>query len=309
MRFLLICAVLASSAAADPVTLKLKLAKGESMKVDQTLALTTTANPSKSSKSGGVSSVTSVIVQTPFMLIEKWTDACVGDTDGDPVEVRRTILSSKIATPKAPSSPTSQEGCIFLISRGDKGSTVKAERGKPEDLSVSLLGKGPPELVQVMLPAGAVDVGDSWKVDGSCNSPLQYTVSAGKAGAQGKARNALREDIDRMDDKKSPIGIGSATSAGCEVTATLKSVKDGVATIEFSGEQDIDSSKIAGAPDDALIPKSKTVITGSLTFNIESGRPLKLSWSSKHIVDDLDKGATKFPGFTEDWALARTYSK
>ncbi|MEK7468162.1 MAG: hypothetical protein AAB074_12165 [Planctomycetota bacterium] len=309
MRFLAICVVLASSAAADPVTLKLKLAKGQSMKVEQTLGLTSTANPSKSTKSGGVSSVTSVIVQTPFLLIEKWTDACVEDADGDPVEVRRTILGSKIATAKTASALTSQEGCVFLLSKGDKGSTVKTERGKPEDLSVILLGKGPPELVQVMLPAGAVEVGDSWKVDGSCNSPLQYTVSAGKAGAQGKARNALREDIDRMDDKKSPIGVGSATSAGCEVTATLKSVKDGIATIEFSGQQDIDSSKVPGAPAGAMIPKSKTVITGSLTFDIEAGRPLKLGWSSKHIVDDLDKGGTKFPGFTEDWALARTYSK
>ncbi|MCE9583477.1 MAG: hypothetical protein K8T20_13405 [Planctomycetes bacterium] len=309
MRLFAICVLLASAAAADPVTLKLKLPKGQSMKVDQTLALTSTANPAHRVKSPGFSSVTAVIVQSPFLLIEKWSDACVEDKGGDPVEVRRTILASKISTAKAASAPTSQEGCIFLLSKGDKGSTVKTERGKPEDLSVTLLGKGPPELVQVMLPAGAVNVGDTWKVDGSCNSPLQYTVSAGKAGAQGTARNALREDIDRMDDKKSPIGVGNATSAGCEVTATLKSVNAGIATIEFSGQQDIDSSKVPDAPDDAMIPKSKTVITGSMTFDIEAGRPIKVTWSSKHVVDDLEKRGTKFPGFTEEWAFTRTYAK
>jgi len=74
-------------------------------------------------------------------------------------------------------------------------------------------------------------------------------ASAGKAGAQGNAKNALREDIDRMDEKKSPVGIGIAASAGCEVTAKLKSIKDGVAAIEFSGEQVLDKDKMAGVPD------------------------------------------------------------
>lgn len=304
MRMLVFFAALSTVAAADPVTLKIKLPKGKSFKVDQTVGLTSDASPSSKLKNGAV---VTTITQVPFALSERWTDTCVEEKDGVPQQLRRTILSSRLATAKTPAAPTSQEGCVFLFARTDKGSSVKTEKGKPEDLSVRLLEKGVPELMEALLPDHDVSEGDEWKVETSMNSGFQLSAGAGKAGAQGPAKNALREDIDHMDEKKSPIGVGIATSGGCEVKGKLKSVKDGVATLEFTGEQSTDS--IAGANGMPDIPKFKTTVSGTLTFNIDAGMPLKLMWHQKHISEDQDTPNGKIPGFTEDWAMTRSYSK
>ena len=44
-------------------------------------------------------------------------------------------------------------------------------------------------------------------------------------------------------------------------------------------------------------------------FILDGGEAATTAWHQKHIVEDMDTKNGKWPGFTEDWALTRSYTK
>lgn len=304
MRTIALLLALAAAVSADPIVLRIKLAKGKSWKVDQTVALKSDAGGSKQHSNGAVVSTGS---KTPFVLTEKWTDACVAEADGRPEQIRRTMTMSRIATGKVPQSATKQEGAVFLLARSEKKCTAKVEKGKPEELSVKILQRAPAELLELMLPDHDVSEGDEWEIGTLLVMDIQLVAAAGVAGAQGPARSALEEDIEDMDSEGKPFGAGSASSGATIVKAKLKSVKDKVATIEFVG--DLDVEKLTGGKEIPGMPKGTTKVTGSLTLNVETGQPMKLEWKQQHVQEPMQTPTGEIPGMMEEWTLTRAYSK
>jgi hypothetical protein len=304
MRPIALFLALATLVSADPVALKLKLAKGKTWKVEQSVSLTSKAGDAKKHSNGAVVSTGK---RTPFVLTEKWTDVCVEDKGGEPQKVRRTIAFSRCSTGKVALGPTLQEGCVLLFERADKKCSLKVEKGKPDDLTVKILKRAPVDIVEMLLPDHDVSEGDTWEVGTLMVSDFMLVAVVGLTGAQGPAKNELREDIRHMDPSDNPMDMGSATSSATIVNATLKSVKDKVATIEFLG--DFDPTEKLGGKAIPNMPEGTTKFTGTFTLNVETGTPIKVEWKEKHVQEPMQTDTGEVPGMTEDWTLTRTYGK
>lgn len=293
----------ASAARADDVDLTLKLAKGKAWKVDQTVELISDAPPAARTTGGAVVAVGTL---DPYALKESWSDSCVKDEGGKPDQVQRTYTSSKIAPAKKSASPTGLEGAVLSLTATDPKCTVKADKGKPEALALKLLERGPIDLVGLLLPNQPVAEGGGWEVQAAAVGDFQMVASAGVAAARGAAAKDLQKDIEKLGEDDF-----AATSAAMIVKAELASVKDGVATIQYTGK--LDTREMMKGQPMPNVPHTVTEIAGTLTFNVKTGQPVKLTWSQKHTAEAQDiagpaVGKGQIPGMSEEWKLTRTWA-
>jgi len=260
------------------IDLRIKLLKGASWKVEQSVEMTGSEAPP-------VENTESPLVQHTWTIAESWTDLCDGDREGSPAILKRTWVSSKMGRPDFPQEDCSLTGASITLEQPLKEttSTVTVLKGKPVDATLAALGKGPPEAVVLLLPAAPVKPGEEWTVPAAAVCRFQRVVTSSAGGAP---RVRMADFPKLVENLKADGEIGH----GCDLAGKVTAVEKGEATIEFQGTK---------------TDTGRTDITATLKWNVTRGRPVSLEWNQKRTVKANDELRTK--GFTETWLLKRTW--
>jgi len=295
-------ATLRAEDAGATCTLAVVRAKGDTWKVEQTLDLAS-KNKGVTTFAGGMGHAAS-LVKGDVELVEKWTDTCADAADGAATEVKRAIAISKIKAQKSHAGSTTLQGVTIRLRPNAEGLAVEVEKGKPPELAVKLLERGPIDPVELLLPKDPVAVGQEWEISVEDLTRFQALICVGAAGAKGDARESIALLLETL-------GEGSPASAGKIVKGHVEAVKGHTATVVFVGDASTDELTAKGI-DGPLFkqPPTTTTIEGTLTFDLGKGRPLHLTWKQVHDQGDAEPGPNvpvKIPGFTETWNLEKTW--
>ncbi|MCE9584279.1 MAG: hypothetical protein K8T20_17470 [Planctomycetes bacterium] len=268
-----------AEAAPEPVEMKLKLAKGQSWKVEQTLEMTGTGGDIS-----GTPGKHMPFVKGAWVLKESWTDTVDVDADGRPLTVKRLVAASKAGMAGRTAEPTTAEGVTLLIEEKEKepNSHVSAAKGKMPQAIADVLARGPVDPVSWLLPTAAVKAGDTWKINAQWVCQFERITAASMAGAAHTTDfSAMLQDLRAWGE----------TVNGCEVTAKVASVDKNEAVIELQGESGMGTAK--------------TVVTGKLRWSVPKGRPVQLDWTRTRTV--MANEETRSKGYTEEWKLVKSW--
>lgn len=299
-------ALLAPPSGADGVVeLRVRREARYRWRVEQQLDL---ASKSKGTATfAGGAGTSQMLVKRHVTVKEKWTDEFRMDEDGVLVEVKRTVGSSKIRAQKGASQATALHRAVLTLELDGSGLDVRATKGAPPPLCLDLLKAGPIDPVEILLPEDPVRIGDTWEIGTLEVMRFLRQICVGVAAAKGSARNDIRMLLESLGDD-------SPAAAAKIVRGKLVSVRGSVTTIEF--EDDKTHDEVTDRPRSGPLfdmPASTTRIAGTLRFDVQRGRPLKLTWSQVHDVGDftpghgLPGGNITTPGFTETWSLEKTW--
>lgn len=269
----------AAALAQEPVDLKLKFTKGQTLKVEVTGDMS--GSGGHPDKPAGVGRP---LIRNAWTLKETWTDLCESDVEGKPTALRRTWTAAKVSATGKGAEAAGQEGAVARLEakEAEPASVVTVTKGKLPAPVEDMLAKGPLEPLTLLLPAAPVKPNEEWKIARAQVCQFQRLMAAGFVGT---AFTASFDGI--LKDMKN----GGEAGHGCQVTAKIAEVAKTEVIIEFAGSSNDGNGKVD--------------IKGKLTWIVAKGRPSELSWSMAREVLANEELGTK--SWKEDWKFTKSW--
>jgi hypothetical protein len=285
-----------------PVKLELRLPKGKSWAVTQTLRL-----QSDNTDAAGAS-VGEQTANPEIDLRETWTDRALADAGGRVKDLQRTWTA---ATARATHGET-WEGAMPLVDAAvklvaaPKATTATAAAGTPPAETLRLLAGAPPEAAAALLPAKAVKPGDGWDVPQPRAAAWVHALVAALPAVKPEGSLAFGlATIFRAVDGAAAIAPLPA------LRATFTSVAEGQATITATGVRVIPGQ---GTPP---VGGGECRVDATLVLAVATGTPVRLQVTVTHRVAPGPGSGFKRSGpngledvgLAETWTVARTYTR
>ncbi|KAF0245046.1 MAG: hypothetical protein FD180_1983 [Planctomycetota bacterium] len=293
LALLLMAAALSAQA---PVEMKLKLAKGKSWEVKQTVQLKSECTDKDGNLLGAQSGKHEV------SLTEKWTDESLGEDKAGVSQVKRVWTESKMTVLDSDLAATEVEGAQVTVARTSKGVTASPVKGALDKRTLAMLAASI-DPVAVLLPSKPAKNGDTWELTEKQAAVFlePFASSLLSFSKDEAAKGNLRSVTQWLDPGKRTLIETPA------LKATLEIGEDGKATIKVKG------TKKLGADAATKLGAGDSSIEATLVFDTKTGQPVSLEVKATQATAAssawvyFGRGAKEDAGLSDEWTVSRTY--